>query len=74
MSENKNSNEQTVPTIDSKYRRILIAAKRSKQLQKGVDQLCEEGLVQMFIDPRSSGSDQNGRAVDTAQRHFAGGW
>lgn len=29
--------EQTtkMPTIDSKYRKILIAAKRSKQLQKG---------------------------------------
>jgi len=35
MSENKDSNDQTIPTIDSKYRRILIAAKRSKQLQKG---------------------------------------
>lgn len=35
MSENKDANDQTVPTIDSKYRRILIAAKRSKQLQKG---------------------------------------
>ena len=35
MSENKDTNEQTVPTIDSKYRRILIAAKRIKQLQKG---------------------------------------
>lgn len=29
--------EQTTPTakIDSKYRKILIAAKRSKQIQKG---------------------------------------
>ena len=34
MSENKD-NEQNTLTIDSKYRRILIAAKRSKQLQKG---------------------------------------
>lgn len=25
----------TTPSIDSKYRKILIAAKRSKQLQKG---------------------------------------
>lgn len=30
-----NSQEQTPQRIDSKYRKILIAAKRSKQLQKG---------------------------------------
>ncbi|HMV46364.1 MAG TPA: DNA-directed RNA polymerase subunit omega [Blastocatellia bacterium] len=29
------SNFQQPPPIDSKYRKILIAAKRSKQLQKG---------------------------------------
>lgn len=34
MSENDN-NAVNNPTIDSKYRKILIAAKRSKQLQKG---------------------------------------
>ncbi len=33
MSDNTENNETT--TIDSKYRKILIAAKRSKQLQKG---------------------------------------
>lgn len=33
MSENQENQE--MPTIDSKYRKILIAAKRSKQLQKG---------------------------------------
>ncbi len=33
MSDNTESNETA--TIDSKYRKILIAAKRSKQLQKG---------------------------------------
>jgi DNA-directed RNA polymerase subunit omega len=35
MSENKGNAELNMPAIDSKYRRILIAAKRSKQLQKG---------------------------------------
>jgi DNA-directed RNA polymerase subunit omega len=29
------SNFQQPPQIDSKYRKILIAAKRSKQIQKG---------------------------------------
>ncbi len=33
MTNNTENNE--VATIDSKYRKILIAAKRSKQLQKG---------------------------------------
>ncbi|MBI1765996.1 MAG: DNA-directed RNA polymerase subunit omega [Acidobacteria bacterium] len=33
MSDNTENNNVT--TIDSKYRKILIAAKRSKQLQKG---------------------------------------
>jgi DNA-directed RNA polymerase omega subunit len=28
-------NEQERPTLDSKYRLILVAAQRSKQLQKG---------------------------------------
>lgn len=35
MSEYQENNEMTTPSIDSKYRKILIAAKRSKQLQKG---------------------------------------
>jgi DNA-directed RNA polymerase omega subunit len=35
MNENQENNEMTTPNIDSKYRKILIAAKRSKQLQKG---------------------------------------
>ena len=36
MNENQeNNDEMTTPDIDSKYRKILIAAKRSKQLQKG---------------------------------------
>jgi len=36
MNENQgNNNEMNLPDIDSKYRKILIAAKRSKQLQKG---------------------------------------
>ncbi len=33
--ENKESNELKKLSIDSKYRKILIAAKRSKQIQKG---------------------------------------
>jgi DNA-directed RNA polymerase omega subunit len=33
--ENKESTTMKTLTIDSKYRKILIAAKRSKQLQKG---------------------------------------
>jgi DNA-directed RNA polymerase omega subunit len=35
MSDNREKPDQTMPAIDSKYRKILIAAKRSKQLQKG---------------------------------------
>lgn len=35
MSDNEEKNEMNEGTIDSKYRKILIAAKRSKQLQKG---------------------------------------
>jgi len=31
----KKEHTTKVPTIDSKYRKILIAAKRSKQIQKG---------------------------------------
>lgn len=34
MPEDKNGNEWTTE-IDSKYRLVLLAAKRSKQLQKG---------------------------------------
>jgi DNA-directed RNA polymerase omega subunit len=33
--ENKESNDLKKLSIDSKYRKILIAAKRSKQIQKG---------------------------------------
>jgi DNA-directed RNA polymerase omega subunit len=33
--ENKESNNMKTQSIDSKYRKILIAAKRSKQIQKG---------------------------------------
>lgn len=35
MAENQEKNEMKPPAIDSKYRKILIAAKRSKQIQKG---------------------------------------
>ena len=35
MSEHNNELEQQSPAVDSKYRRVLIAAKRSKQLQRG---------------------------------------
>jgi DNA-directed RNA polymerase subunit omega len=35
MSEQDNELEQPAPTVDSKYRKVLIAAKRSKQLQRG---------------------------------------
>lgn len=35
MTDTQNNNELEEKTIDSKYRKILIAAKRSKQLQKG---------------------------------------
>ena len=35
MSQEFRNNESQVPLIDSKYRKILIAAKRSKQIQKG---------------------------------------
>jgi DNA-directed RNA polymerase subunit omega len=31
----QNEQEQESPTLDSKYRLILVAAQRSKQLQKG---------------------------------------
>ena len=34
-SDNKENPAGVAMTIDSKYRKILIAAKRSKQLQKG---------------------------------------
>ena len=33
--EQNNEQEQESPTLDSKYRLILVAAQRSKQLQKG---------------------------------------
>jgi len=35
MSDNEENTEMHDKTIDSKYRKILIAAKRSKQLQRG---------------------------------------
>ncbi len=35
MSDNEEKNEMNTESIDSKYRKILIAAKRSKQIQKG---------------------------------------
>ena len=35
MSENEETLETPPPAVDSKYRRVLIAAKRSKQLQRG---------------------------------------
>lgn len=31
------SGEEAIPEIDSKYRMILLAAQRSKQLQRGAD-------------------------------------
>ena len=34
-TEEQNEQEQKSPTLDSKYRLILVAAQRSKQLQKG---------------------------------------
>ena len=35
MSEHDDNLEPQTPTVDSKYRKVLIAAKRSKQLQRG---------------------------------------
>jgi DNA-directed RNA polymerase subunit omega len=35
MADIQNNNEAKALSIDSKYRKILIAAKRSKQIQKG---------------------------------------
>lgn len=35
MADAQNNNEAKALSIDSKYRKILIAAKRSKQIQKG---------------------------------------
>jgi len=40
---------------------------KRKQLQKGIDQLCEEGLVQMFIDPRVGTQDPILGVVGTLQ-------
>ena len=34
-TDEQNEQEPEVPTLDSKYRLILIAAQRSKQLQRG---------------------------------------
>lgn len=33
--ENENGQESEIPEIDSKYRMIIVAAQRSKQLQRG---------------------------------------
>ena len=64
----KKENTSKVLTIDSKYRKILIAAKRSKQIQKGARprlqiadakatrvalEEVERGLVGFEILPRS---------------------
>lgn len=35
MAENTDENNEWTTTIDSKYRLVLLAAKRSKQIQKG---------------------------------------
>ena len=35
MSDHDDNLEPQPPTVDSKYRKVLIAAKRSKQLQRG---------------------------------------
>ncbi len=39
--------EQEIPQIDSKYRLVLIAAQRAKQLQKGA-------LPRVNLDPRKT--------------------
>ena len=41
----KKENTSKVLTIDSKYRKILIAAKRSKQIQKGARPRLHEDLA-----------------------------
>jgi DNA-directed RNA polymerase omega subunit len=35
VEENEQDNEHEVPEMDSKYRMIIVAAQRSKQLQRG---------------------------------------
>lgn len=35
LEENEEVEEQAIPDIDSKYRMIILAAQRSKQLQRG---------------------------------------
>jgi len=35
MTEEQDNQEQESPSLDSKYRLILVAAQRSKQLQRG---------------------------------------
>lgn len=65
----KKEHTTKMPTIDSKYRKILIAAKRSKQIQKGARprlqmtdakptrvalEEVERGLVGFEIVPASS--------------------
>ncbi len=44
-NEDNNSETNEIPEIDSKYRLILIAAQRSKQLQKGA-------TPRIDVDPR----------------------
>lgn len=46
---NENPNSQTASESDSKYRKIILAAQRSKQIQRGADPRVE-------MDPRKSKS------------------
>ncbi len=45
LEDEVNLNEIDPPAIDSKYRRIILAAQRSKQLQRGA-------LPRVDVDPR----------------------
>jgi DNA-directed RNA polymerase subunit omega len=68
MADAQNNNEAKALSIDSKYRKILIAAKRSKQIQKGAQprvnmgnskatrvalEEVERGLINFEIIPKS---------------------
>lgn len=46
---------------------ILRDPMKRKQLQKGISQLCEEGMIQMFIDPRVGVQDPILGVVGTLQ-------
>ena len=48
-NEENNNGTNEIPDIDSKYRLILIAAQRSKQLQKGAQ-------PRIDVDPRKTKS------------------